>query len=710
MSSSHQPPPFLAGLSIRRLSNIHLPEISFDIQETHEAQDPAGVSEIIYERLDAVKERERRSILRALKKCCCCIPGDAWEQEYAPISPTLSEPSDDPEPSSFFTYKPSKNIVDPCGLSIIERVFFKSPPNRPQVIMSLALQFILPPSVKDLDPQRIVDLIRIAQSKHYRCSSFVDPVTMNAHPLAHTADKLPCNYRFIQKTADPSCWQTVYTEEINTNFDVNDVGRPLWRAAIIVPLKMMPKPGSLLQKGESHLPPAQQTRRLIFGSGKGFGEALPECGDEDRSFRIIFSFHHCLGDGLSMFAFCRTFAECTDVQFLTNENLHLENRPVVKEPPPLLDNVVNPYFLEVLPAAVSMAFKSFLRRGRARFQPQKPIPKPNLHSRVHSSASSMDNLTAPSSPHPHPTTIPSSPSLANTNPIQLLRNPHQPQSQTNTRFLWFPSDFTTLLRETSRSHKTSIAAVLVVTSLTATLAILRTRTSTSTSNTTHTETPTHQGWVVTNSIRHLLPTSHLLTGGPRETDPALKLFGGYAGSVMNNNLKLTGTSKLWSRCRSVKATIGTCLRESMRRMKVVNYCYRYPKVWRMIERRTDLGALSRGFSVEVANLGAWEDPFWEVESGGLGEGRAAGDGIVEEGLGLGHFGGVVNSSFDGVRGLFTLGVITLRGDMSVAVAYDALCVTEGEAALFVQVFCQVLRRIVDAGDNATVDDLLRACT
>ncbi|KAJ3067583.1 hypothetical protein HDU98_009210 [Podochytrium sp. JEL0797] len=693
----HSPRQFLASATaaLHTLPSIQiqLPEISFDPRETHEAQDPAGVSKIIYERLDQVKERERRSILRFLRKLGVkslenCI------QDYVALSPSESDNVDEP----LFS-KQIKNIVDPTGLSIIERVFYKSPPNKPQVIMSLALHFTLPNSVTSLKPERIVDLIRIAASKHYRCSSFVDPVSMNAHPLAPTADKLPCNYRFIKSDPNnPNAWQNVYAEEINTNFDLKDWLRPLWRASIIIPESWLPSPTSRVHDEESPLPSV-----LEFGSSKvrasetgSFGETLPPASSDNSSFKIIFSFHHCLGDGLSMYAFCRTFAECAEASFLKTDDLHLERIVVAQEPPPLLDNVFNPSIFQVLPTAIDMAFRSFIRRNKVKFAPFKEAllsqapRRQSVLASVQTAPNSPNVPASPNNPHPLRISIPRTPS---NNDILLL--PDSPsnrllKSQTNVRFLWFPEEFTVRLRSQARTHGTSIAAVLVVCALTATRAILQSRAEYAESG-----PPTHQGWVVTNSIRHVLPQSRLMQGGSREDDPALKIFGGFAGSVTNNNLHFTGEKLVWSRCRSVKKTIATCGRVSLARMRLLNYCFRHPKLWRMIERRTDLEKLSRGFSVEVANLGAWKNPFADTNA----------PGNVEK-LSLTHFGGVVNSSFEGVRGLFTLGVITLGGNMSVAVAHDSGCVSEEEAQVFVRVFSDVLQQMNQAGAKATVDDLV----
>ncbi|KAI8622065.1 hypothetical protein BC830DRAFT_930440 [Chytriomyces sp. MP71] len=705
--TASEPHPFLASLSTR-LSNIHLPEFSLDPRETHEPQDPVELSQLIYERLDEVKARERRSILRVLRRfCCICAPN--LDDEYAPLSSNDVEKEESILDllASQFSNKP---IVDPSGLSIIERVFYKSAPDKPQVIMCLTIHCTLPPSVEALSADRIIDLIRIAQAKHFRLSSYVDPTTLNVIPLAQTADKLPLNFRFILKprTNGSNLWKDVYMEEINTNFNLADTQRPLWRAAIVAPQSMMPIHSSTLIHEQSHLRsssniPRNNNRRL-GKSTESFGEILPNLEEKERTFSIVFSFHHCLGDGLSMFAFCRTFAECCDVDYLSAADLRLDEVRVVQEPPPLLDNVLSPSIFEVLPTALMIGFKSLLRRSKTTFAPFK-IKTKRRAIIASSSEGVTPQLSAPGSPIPHPSTIPSSPNQRDT-VIHLL--PHGISSSsssarykpsTNVRFLWFNDIFTTSLRARARENDTSIASVIVVAALTATLAVLKTRPQHIASLGGTCPLPTHQGWVVTNSNRHLLPQSRLMKGGDRESDPALKIFGGYAGSVTNNSLKISEESNVWSRCRSVKKTIATCGWASLKRMKLVNYCYRHPKLWRMIEARakSDLSKMSRTFSVEVANLGAWENPLASSNGTTFDDSR----------LRLEYFAGVMNSSFDGVRGLFTLGVITLGGNMSVAVAHDTSCVTEVENEVFTKVFCEAMRRLDSATNSSiTVNDLL----
>ncbi len=48
------------------------------------------------------------------------------------------------------------------------------------------------------------------------------------------------------------------------------------------------------------------------------------------------------------------------------------------------------------------------------------------------------------------------------------------------------------------------------------------------------------------------------------------------------------------------------------------------------------------------------------------------------------------------RGLFSLGVITLSGSMSVMISYDKTAVSEADAALFTKTFDEGLRKVKDS--------------
>jgi hypothetical protein len=56
-----------------------------------------------------------------------------------------------------------------------------------------------------------------------------------------------------------------------------------------------------------------------------------------------------------------------------------------------------------------------------------------------------------------------------------------------------------------------------------------------------------------------------------------------------------------------------------------------------------------------------------------------------------------NSLICRARGLFTLGVITLGGNMSIMVAYDKTAVAEKDADLFLSSFSNGLRKLQNPG-------------
>jgi hypothetical protein len=143
--------------------------------------------------------------------------------------------------------KRSTDVVAPASLSIVERIFFKSNPAKPQVIMGMMSRMRLPPSVEHFNLERLIDCLKMAQAKHYRLASYIDPETMIAHPLATNAKDLVCSYRFIERKSVDT-WRDVYHEEVNTNFDVGDSTRPLWRNAIVLAPENMPKSGRVLEE------------------------------------------------------------------------------------------------------------------------------------------------------------------------------------------------------------------------------------------------------------------------------------------------------------------------------------------------------------------------------------------------------------------------------------------------------------------------------
>jgi hypothetical protein len=207
----------------------------------------------------------------------------------------------------------------------------------------------------------------------------------------------------------------------------------------------------------------------------------------------------------------------------------------------------------------------------------------------------------------------------------------QNQRLTSTRFIFFDEQFVATLRKNAKKEGTTIAAVLVVMALSA----VRTAFS-QVKKFKKKKFPDRQGWVVTNSMRHLLPNSKLLYGADKQTDPSVNVFGGYAGSLANASLKLCDKHDFWERSRTVRRGIITSFRTSLTRLKFANYIYRRPKLFNFIKKRVQLDKLSRQFSVELANLGAWDAPTATPVAS-----------AEDMRLRLEHFGGIINSSFDG---------------------------------------------------------------
>ncbi|KAJ3130056.1 hypothetical protein HK098_006768 [Nowakowskiella sp. JEL0407] len=696
-----------------------------------------------------------------------------------------------------FRQKNVPPVVPVGGLSIIEQVFYKSPPEKPQVILGGALRIVIPPSVKNFNIERTIDLLKVVASQHPRLASYIDPSTMVSVPFGETAEDIPINYRVVEKK-NPGVLSTEFHAEINTNF-LLDERKGLWRVVLIVP-EGTPKDNSknvadIIDKtpvkepdadeieiarksnddfddwdkppsaqalvaaasavvDETTLPRRSSTRRRSFRSrlpwkhGRKSSKRIlssDETGNDkdERSFDLIITFHHSLGDGLCIYTFLKALFPQITADMYNLPVLNLKDYPIVEEPIPLLDNLVNPSFFEVLPAAFGMLGEMISKRTRERFKGRtilplnvyepKPATLPEMN--LKSDTTNTSNLLTPTTAllganqnHPSYNSLNTSEvaeervenenssanlishteangmkSEATENstvskyhpPLPVIHNDalyglRSQYSNTRTRFLTFDSEFVTALRKRCKAEGTTIAGALVVAALAAV------RTSFSNLEEYHNRPlPSHQGWVVTNSARHLLPQSRLLDGGDKQSDPSIDVFGGYAGSV-SSTLKLVDNQDFWERSRLVRRKIARAFLVSLQRMKLANYCYRRPKVYDWIERNADLESRSRSYSIELANLGAWDYP------NACAPADVPESAINANWMRLQNFWGAVNSSFDGVRGFFTIGVVTLGGNMSVAIGYDSRAVHEPDAELFVKTCTQILRKAAESTGKLTI--------
>ncbi|KAJ3051421.1 hypothetical protein HK102_012075, partial [Quaeritorhiza haematococci] len=290
---------------------------------------------------------------------------------------------------------------------------------------------------------RLVELLKLAASKHYRLCSAVgkNEEGVSAQLLGETAADVPVNYRVVE-AADLGVWRDVFQEELNTNFDMK-AGLPLWRTTIIAPPELV---NAHVHGNEEHVEGVventedkkedgkeakddgdveeeeeeveveeagitttptgrkhhifarnQWTQRSIDkwkiavnmsvgyplfrsvnqddeagGSSSSDAPVLRSAhDDEGPSWYMMFTFHHCLGDGLSMYAFARTFLSFCDAEHFNAVDLGLDKVPVVRTPPPVLDNLFNPNILEVTPIAMRMMWRFFEKKRHQRFKGRK---------------------------------------------------------------------------------------------------------------------------------------------------------------------------------------------------------------------------------------------------------------------------------------------------------------------------------------------------
>ncbi|KAI8814035.1 hypothetical protein BJ742DRAFT_788323 [Cladochytrium replicatum] len=580
---------------------------------------------------------------------------------------------------------PPKPVMPLNGLSIVEQFFFKSPPERPQVIIGGCMRLRLPPAVTHFSIPRVVALLKKSAAHHHRLSCYIDPATATTHPLAHTADKLPLNIAVAARTTHRKLTRLLRAA-LNTNFDTSNTSRPLWRCVLLVP-------ESALKEFE-HLPQSPDftiVRDDIPEDKLPDPEAPEPFVDTPEGgifFEAVFAFHHCLGDGLCLYTFSKTiFSEMIAENFLA-EKLDISTFPVNTEPPPVMDNLLEPAFWQVAPSAVSFLAGYAKGFSKNRFkQIRKAInmeeeafeTEKDGDAAVEASAASSSSAAVTAAGNTT-LTVPAPDALSTSNSSAALLPEPNPLSQTSARLLTYPSSLITALRETCRANGTSITSLLLIASLASTLTALSS----------HSAPPKTQGYVLTTSFRHLIPGSELIYGGDKQSDPSMAVFGGYAGAAMKSSLKMLDSSDLFERARSVKGATAAAFKDSLGRAMLVNYVYRRKWLWNMIQKYSSglRGKVERSFSIELANLGVWKyhtaSPTAPPE-----------DNRVR----LYAFWGAANSSFDGARGFFNVGSVTLGGDMSLAVSYDVGVVGEDKAKVFVETLDGILKKVA-ARDGA----------
>jgi hypothetical protein len=111
----------------------------------------------------------------------------------------------------------------------------------------------------------------------------------------------------------------VAQQELNQKYDVHGTD-PLWNIHIVGPKEM--------QDGLN---------------------CDPNADFDFPKFYVFWSFHHCIADGLSGWAFIRVFMSMMAPEFFQAIPISLESIVVNQTPPPLIDNIIYANFFEVIP-------------------------------------------------------------------------------------------------------------------------------------------------------------------------------------------------------------------------------------------------------------------------------------------------------------------------------------------------------------------------
>ncbi|KAI8915595.1 hypothetical protein EDD86DRAFT_196404 [Gorgonomyces haynaldii] len=535
------------------------------------------------------------------------------------------------------------------GLSIVERYFVHTPKSQPQVIMMVGGKMQFPRSAQRYSYNRLVEILKIATAKHFRLCGTIDSKTHTVNLVGKTAADLKLNVDFTPYTGD---YKIAAMNALNYQYDLEDSTMPFWRTDIIGPREM---------------------------DGNGFNR--PAEWKEDAptpEFYVFFSFHHSLGDGLATLAFAKTFMQICTAELLNKSYIDLKEVPLETKPPVLLDNLIRANVADIIFPATTLIKNQILYNGRlARF---KRIFEPDQ--------------TRPSrivSVHPEPQ--PESPRSDAGSPDMgeiVNRNPAL-QDRTNIQVIMIGPEEYKKIRDQCKANKTTLSCAMVVTALAAIKLTFQDRAKQK-----KLRMPNHQGWIVTSSMRHLIPESKLLMGGDKETDPGINLFGGYGASISDPKFKILESNKFWSRCRSVKQKIAKGAFPSMRRMKMMNWTFRHPKIWQFLQKKLDLNKVTRTYSIELANLGAWDAPWATSE-----------DPWDDDRLRSSWFSGSINNSFVGARALMTMAVVTLDNDYSITVSYNTSSVSDQEAQTFMQHFRKGMAKIAESSPKLKVDELFQ---
>ena len=255
--------------------------------------------------------------------------GESAAQSDSPLNPTKQPVKLPAKKKRMIKYirsaagvrsKPQKPLFPDNSLSIVERFFHRMPNSSSQVILSYCGRLQLPPGSTFLSVDRVVDVARATAAEIYRTACTLNYGSQVFEETAATADKLVVPFKFTarQNENDDTMYNEILKGELNQRYDIESPNARLWNIHIVGPKDM-------------------ENGIMIDADTK-----VPEV-------TIFWSFHHCICDGLSGFAFIRLFMSKMIPEAFNVTPMDLSLIPVTNTPPPLLDNYINPHFFQVIP-------------------------------------------------------------------------------------------------------------------------------------------------------------------------------------------------------------------------------------------------------------------------------------------------------------------------------------------------------------------------
>lgn len=187
----------------------------------------------------------------------------------------------------------------------------------------------VPPSSKFLSLERIVTVMKMASAHIYRTASTLDYESHCFEPMGTSASDVRITHRFTV-LEDEKTHEVVAQREVNQKYNMTDKKSPLWNIHVVGPSELLTG---------------------IHATSDDF--VFPK-------FYIFWSFHHCISDGLSGWAFIREFMARMGPECFQVDPPAIQDIPIVTRVPPLIDNLIRTNWIELFPGTLILVMIVYL--------------------------------------------------------------------------------------------------------------------------------------------------------------------------------------------------------------------------------------------------------------------------------------------------------------------------------------------------------------